>query len=124
MEKQERRKIREEAVIYVYQCLLLKKEMKQHLFEQIGNNISPYLYTLTIDVMNHKKEFIEEIESYITTNWKFNRFGYIEQAILLVAHGELAFNLASKSEVIFDAVEISKKYCDEKSYKLINGILG
>lgn len=123
-EKQARKKQREQAIIYVYQCLLLKKDIKFHLFEQLGNNISPYLYTLTIDVLQHKDEFIEEIEQNITNNWTFSRLGYIEQAILLVAHGELSFALADKSEVIFEAVELSKKYCDQNTYKLINGILG
>ncbi len=123
-EKQQRTKVREEAIIYVYQSLLLKKDIKAHLFNQLGNTISPYLYNLTIDVLSHKKEFIEEIEKNITNNWKFSRLGYIEQAILLVAHGELSFDLNDKSEIIFDAVEFSKKYCDKNTYKLINGILG
>lgn len=123
-EKQQRTKVREEAIIYVYQSLLLKKDIKAHLFNQLGNTISPYLYNLTIDVLSHKKEFIEEIEKNITNNWNFSRLGYIEQAILLVAHGELSFDLNDKSEIIFDAVEFSKKYCDKNTYKLINGILG
>lgn len=123
-ERQQRTKTREEAIIYVYQSLLLKKDIKAHLFNQLGNTISPYLYNLTIDVLNHKKEFIEEIEKNITNSWTFSRLGFVEQAILLVAHGELAFDLNEKSEIIFDAVEFSKKYCDKNTYKFINGILG
>lgn len=123
-DKKERKKQREDAVIYVYQCLLLKKDIKKHLFDQVGNNINPYLYTLTIDMMQYKDEFIEEISNNITNNWTFDRFGYIEQAILLVCHSELSFNLATKEEVVFEAVELSKKYCDANTYKLINGILG
>lgn len=120
----EKTKIREEAMIYIYQSLLLKKDIKEHLFEQLGNKISPYLYTLTIDTMKYKDEFIEEISENIINNWAFERLGYIEQAILLVAHSELAFDLSPKAEVVFDAVELSKKYCDDGTYKLINGILG
>ncbi len=45
----------------------------------------------------------------------------MELAILLVAVDEL--QTENKSVVINEAVELTKKYCDDDSYKFINGIL-
>ena len=56
-------------------------------------------------------------------DWSFDRLGYIEQAILLLATHEITAGEVQKPVVINEAVEFAKKYCDEDSYKFINGVL-
>ena len=40
-----------------------------------------------------------------------------------MAASELDFETAQKPIVIDEAVTLTKKYCDEDAYKLINGVL-
>ena len=61
--------------------------------------------------------------SLFLEEWEFERLGCVEKAILLMAAAELDFETASKAVVIDEAVTLSKKYCDEETYKLINGVL-
>ena len=55
--------------------------------------------------------------------WSFDRLNKMEQAILLVATCELLESELDKSIVINEAVINAKQYCDEDSYKFINGVL-
>ena len=66
-----------------------------------------------------------EYKNYINENlngWTFDRLGYTEQAILLLSLSELALK-NDKNVVINEAVELAKQFCDDKAFKLINGIL-
>ncbi len=56
-------------------------------------------------------------------DWDFNRLSVLEQAILLMGCQEILVNETPKSVVIDEAVRLAKKYCDDDSYKLINGVL-
>ncbi len=47
----------------------------------------------------------------------------MELAILLVGCYELLETEQGKEVIINEAVELSKKYCDEDAYKFINGLL-
>ena len=64
-----------------------------------------------------------EVSSYLKEGWTFSRLSYLEQAILLVACFEIKNQELDKKIIANEAVELAKKYCDEHSYKFINGIL-
>ena len=105
------------------QYFLLKTDIKQIVFENAGNEIDPFLYTVTIDALKHKDHYINKINNVLSDEWEFDRLGCVERAILLMAAAELDFETASKAVVIDEAITLSKKYCDEETYKLINGVL-
>ena len=67
--------------------------------------------------------YIQKINEYLRKDWDFNRLSVIEQAILLMGFQEILVNQTPKSVVINEAINLSKKYCDDDSYKLINGVL-
>ena len=46
-----------------------------------------------------------------------------DRAILLMACCEIDLETAQKPIVIDEAVTLAKKYCDDDTYKLINGVL-
>ena len=48
---------------------------------------------------------------------------YVEQALLLAAVSELKLQKTDRAIVLDEAVQIAKKYCDEDSYRYINGVL-
>ena len=56
-------------------------------------------------------------------DWSFDRLSVLEQAILLVSLQEILQNDIPKPVVINEAIKLAKKYCDDDSYKLINGVL-
>lgn len=47
----------------------------------------------------------------------------LEQSILLISLQEILQNDIPKPIVINEAIKLAKKFCDDDSYKLINGIL-
>lgn len=116
---------RELAMTCLYQSFLLKKDIKQTVFEnsKTGNEISPFLYTLTIDCVKNKNKYVKQINAVLKEGWTFDRLGYIEQAILIMAACELDFETANKSVVIDEAITLAVKYCDDDTYKLVNGVL-
>lgn len=60
---------------------------------------------------------------YIRSDWTYERMGEVEKDILRVAVHELFRQEAPYYAVINDFVTLARKYCDEKSASLVNGIL-
>ncbi len=75
------------------------------------------------DIIDH----IADIDGKITeccTGWKIERIGKPELSILRLAVYEILFDTQVDTAVaINEAVELSKKYCDEKSHSFVNGVL-
>lgn len=108
----------------LYQHLLLNKEIKLALYDNLEtNSVDPFLYTITVDAIQYKDVYINLINEKLNEEWSFDRLGYVEQAILLMACCELDLETAPKAIVIDEAITLAKKYCDDDTYKLINGVL-
>lgn len=119
-----RHKLREIAMTSLYQHLLLQKNIKQVVFDNSDTNeIDPFLYTVTIDTIEYKDTYVERINSVLRDDWNFERLGYVEQAILLMACCELDLETAPKAIIIDEAITLTKKFCDDETYRLINGVL-
>lgn len=120
-----RHDMREIAVRCVYQHLLLGTDIRKCVFDAMkGNNeIDGYLYSLTIGTVEHEQEYINLISEHLRKDWSFDRLSVIEQAILLISLQEILENQIPKPVVINEAINLAKKFCDEDSYKLINGVL-
>jgi N utilization substance protein B len=65
----------------------------------------------------------EIICKYIRSDWPYERMGEVEKDILRVAVHELFRQEAPYYAVINDFVTLARKYSDEKSASLVNGIL-
>ena len=113
------------AMNSVYQSLLLGKDIRKCVFEAMNgsNEIDGYLYSITMGTMENKNVYIEQISSLLRTDWSFKRLSYLEQAILLISFQEIVSNQTPKPVVINEAITLAKKFCDDDSYKLINGVL-
>lgn len=120
-----RHQLRELAMTCLYQSFLLKRDIKSVVFENMKekNQVDPFLYAITIDACENINYYIDRINSVLKEDWQFDRLGYVEQAILIMAASELTFETAQKPIVIDEAVTLAKKYCDDETYKLINGVL-
>lgn len=58
------------------------------------------------------------------TNWSGDRVGAVERAILRLAVYELRSSPDLAVEIIIDeAIKLAKRYCEDDSFKFINGVL-
>ena len=109
----------------IYQYLLTGKKIDDIFDENLElddkDSIS-FIIENTIGVINEKDHLIELIEPKLN-EYQFSRLGYIEQSILLLSVFQLEENKIDRAVVINEAIEIAKKYCDDKAPKFINGVL-
>lgn len=117
-----RHEYRVHVVFALYQSLLLKKDLELSFNDNFEDDNNEFLLSLKNDLIANYKSYIDEIQPLLT-KWTFDRLSYIEQAILLESCSEIKQNLNTKNVVIDEAVIIAKEYCDEDSYKYINGVL-
>lgn len=83
-----------------------------------------YIRAVVRGVAEHGPELDQYIAQY-STNWNFARIPLTAAAIMRVAMYEILYMPDIPAPVaINDAVEIAKKYEDEKVVSFINGILG
>lgn len=119
-----RHKLREIAMTSLYQHLLLNKDIREAVYDNCETNeIDPFLYTVTIDAIQYKDVYIEKVDHCLRDDWTFERLGFVEQAILLMACCELDLETAPRAIVINEAITLAKNYCDDEIYRLINGVL-
>lgn len=117
-----RHEYRVQIIFALYQSLLLNKDLRLSFDDNFAGDDNEFLCKLKEDLILNYKNYIEDI-SPLLTKWTFDRLSYIEQAILLESASEIKLGLNSKNIVINEAVRITKEYCDEDSYKYINGVL-
>ena len=117
-----RHEYRERLMFVLYQHLLLQKDINvcfENTFEDDDND---FINAIINDLKINEKSYIDELSLYLK-KWTFDRLNYVEQAILLLAASEMKLGLNDKSVVIDEAIILCKEYCDETSYKYINGVL-
>lgn len=114
---------REKIVFALYQHLLLNKDINECFsdnFEQ--EDLDDFITSIQKDLIDNKDNYIYEIGQHLV-KWSFDRLNLVEQAILLEATSEIKLKLNEDAVVIDEAIILTKNYCDEESYKYINGVL-
>lgn len=78
-----------------------------------------------VESFNSNKESIDSLINKYAKNWTINRMAKVDLAILRLAICEILYMSEMPTKVsINEAIELAKLYCDDKSPKFINGILG
>lgn len=121
---------REKSMELLFGMTLNKENVEETLetfIENYEGNIKDidltYVKQLLIGVDN-KKEEIDEIISNNLHNWKIDRISKVNLSILRLAAYELLYsNEVPKGVAINEALEITRKYSDEKSVSFVNGVL-
>ena len=131
MEKTHRKIAREQATICIYQNLLVGTsldEMRTYISENEKLSTSEdslkFALWLVETTLQNKESYQKLLEKQLKKGWTFERLSVMERAILLIAACELLESDLPKTIVINEAVVNAKKFCDDESYKFINGILG
>ena len=118
-----RHEYREKIVFALYQHLLLHKSLRECFNNNfIDEEFDEYSEKICLDLEINENNYIEEISKYLV-KWSFDRLNLVEQAILLESTAEIKIKEVDKPIIIDEAVILTKTYCDEESYKYINGVL-
>lgn len=126
---------REKAMTVLYQIFLYRKNKIEYdineVIHEVVENIdieerkkidNEFLCLLVEGVMENISDIDEYIYKYLE-NWDIGRLGLTDQAIIRISVFELVYTETPDLVCINEAIELSKKYSDEKVSKLINGVL-
>ena len=126
---------RENAMRVLYQIFLYKKNKIDYttngVIEEYMDNIpleehkiinTDFLKELVEGVLNNINDIDNNISKYLE-NWTIDRLGLTDQAIIRISVYELLYTNTPNLVCINEAIELSKKYSDEKVSKMINGFL-
>lgn len=121
-----RSELREKIMIILYQIDFYQKEnidfdIKKIIKEHIEID-SEFVNSIVFGVVEKLSEIDNLVEKYLK-DWKMNRLGKTDKAILRLSTYELMYYDTPKIVCINEAIELAKKYSDEKIVKLINGVL-
>lgn len=85
--------------------------------------IPAFLLNLVTGVEQSKNELDDKLSQYLKEGWTLERLTLIEKNILRLGLFEMTEFNTPQLVAINEAIELSKKFSDEKSSKFINGIL-
>ncbi len=126
---------REKAMTILYQIFLYNKNKINYDVDEVINEMIEgldiedrkridieFLTKLIKGVIENINVIDENINKYLT-NWNIDRLGLADQAITRISVYELMYTDTPSLVCINEAIELSKKYSDEKVSKMINGVL-
>lgn len=122
--------IREQAFKLIYSLEIQKKENieeQMELYIENNNltdkNAQEYIKDAINGIQSNKEEIENQIKKNLKTDWKIERISKIDLAILKLAIYEIKYNDIPYKVAINEAVELAKKYGEDKSKNFVNGIL-
>ncbi len=122
-----RRQARERAFVLAYEMLMQTDKEVDALINETSEmqEFTPDEYIVrTVRGISEKKEEIDVIISGSSKGWKLERLSRVSLAIMRLAVYEMLWDEGIPFSVsINEAVELAKRYDDEKAPKFINGIL-
>lgn len=107
--------------VYIYSEKNIDFKLNDLIKEQIEKENDFVKNTLEGIIKN--QDTISKIANKYMKDWNIDRIGKVDKAILSLAIYELMYTDTPNVVAINEAVELSKKYSDEKVVKLINGTL-
>lgn len=106
---------------YIYQDKKMSFDLNTITKEQLETSNEFVSSTLEGIIKNQNK--ISELANKHMKDWNIDRISKVDKAILSLAIYELLYTDTPDIVAINEAIELSKKYSDEKVVKLINGVL-
>ena len=121
-----RTEAREKIMIILYQIdFYIKDNISFDVEEVIKENLeidNKYVRDIVNGVLENMDDIDNTISKYLE-NWDLNRLGKTDKAILRLGAYEMMYYDTPKVVAINEAVELAKKYSDDKVVKLINAVL-
>ena len=121
-----RSELREIIMKVIYQIYILENTKNEYdinslIKEQIEVE-NDFINNCVEGIIKNQKE-INKLANKHMNNWKIDRLNKVDKAILSLAIYELMYTDTPSVVAINEAIELSKKYSEEKVTKMINGVL-
>lgn len=124
-----RKLAREELFKLVFRSELLEEELQESSENYLKANENSlkeeeieFLKNYIEGISKHNSEIVEILKRN-TTGWSLERVGTVERVLLKISTYETVFENFPIEISINEAIELAKKYGDEKSHEFINGVL-
>ena len=122
-----RKTARENAFILLFELASKNDETAEEIYDKAVNiralETNDYVKLVFFGVNENLRAIDECIEKSLV-GWKSARLSVVSKAVIRLAVYELMFMSDIPAKVsINEAIELSKKYDDEKAYMLVNGAL-
>ncbi len=117
---------RYKAMTILYQAFLydnnnISYDIKNIIDEQMEEN-SKFVSSLVTGVIKNREK-IDELANKYLNDWDISRLGFTDQAIIRIGIYEILNTDTPDITCIDEAIELAKKYSDDKVCKMINGVL-
>lgn len=121
-----RSELREKIMTILYQIEMYKKSNYDYdINKVIKENMevdNDFVNSIVIGVLNNINELDDLANKYLN-NWTIDRIETIGACILRMGIYEIKYTDTPDIVAINEAVELAKKYCDEKVKNMINAVL-
>ena len=122
-----RKTARENAFILIFENLIKADECAEEIYSKAtdvrGLECDDYVRQVFFGTVENNVIINETVEKCLL-GWKRERVSYVSMAIITLATYEMMFMEDIPTRVsINEAVELAKKYDDDKAYSLVNGVL-
>lgn len=118
--------LREKIMVILYQIdIYEERNIKYDIDKVIKSNIdidNEFVKDIVYGVVTYKDE-LNEIANSLMKDWTIDRIDKSGAAILRMALYELKYTDTPEVVVINEAVEMSKKYCEDAVRKIVNAVL-
>ena len=82
-----------------------------------------YIKNAILGINKNEEKVLENIGKNLKEDWKLNRISKMDLSILKLAIYEIKFSDVPYKVAINEAVELAKKYGEDKSKNFVNGVL-
>lgn len=107
--------------VYILESTNTKYDVKDLIKEQLEVE-NEFVNDMVNGIIKNQKEISDLANKYLV-DWNIERLSKVDKAILSLGIYELKYTETPSVVVINEAVELSKKYSDEKVTKMINATL-
>ena len=123
----QRKAARENCFILIFESIFKDDEVAEEIFvkatEIRGLEYDDYVKEVFFGSYENSAVIENAVEKHLT-GWKKERVSPVSRALIRLAAYEIMFMSDIPARVsINEAIELSKKYDDEKSYSFVNGVL-
>lgn len=121
-----RSELREQIMIGLYQIYICEsnniKCNVDDVISSLNEEPSDFINNIIYGTQENRNSIDTTMNKYLN-NWTVDRLGKTDQAILRMASYELLYTDTPGAVVIDEAIELAKKYSDDKVKNMINGVL-
>ena len=121
-----RSEAREQAIKVLYQVEIYKEALLPYDVDQLIKEEcdiqDDFVIELVKGVIDKNDDLVTCINHYLK-DWTLDRLNKVDQAIFLLGAYELKYTKTPSIVAINEAIELSKKYSDEKVTDMLNGVL-